>query len=310
MKLVFFGTPQFAVPSLEILSKCPEIEIAAVVTQSDKPVGRKKTIIPSPVKQKAVQLGLKILQPKNKKELIDSLKNIEADIFLIIAYGMILPKEVLKMPKISAINVHPSLLPRFRGASPIQETLLNGDKETGISIIQMTETVDEGPVYFVKRVQIDPNDNLQSLTKKLAEISSQILPLVLEDIEKKILTPLPQNNKKTTYCKKINKTDGKIDWNKSAEEISNMIKAFTPWPSVYTEFKGKNLKILEAEIENRTTEKAPGTFFLERTAKGKILKIAAKKGTIIPKKVQLEGKKEMDAQTFVNGYKNLLFSEK
>lgn len=306
MKLVFFGTPQFAVPSLEILSKCPEIEITAVVTQSDKPVGRKKIIIPSPVKQKAVQLGLKILQPKNKKELIDSMKNIEADIFLTIAYGMILPKEVLKMPKISAINVHPSLLPRFRGASPIQETLLNGDKETGISIIQMTEAVDEGPIYFVKRVQIDPNDNLQSLTKKLAEISSQILPLVLEDIEKKILQPLPQNNKKAVYCRKINKTDGKIDWNKSAEEISNMIKAFTPWPSVYTEFKGKNFKILEAEIENSTTKKAPGTFFLE----GKILKIAAKKGVIIPKKVQLEGKKEMDAQTFVNGYKNLLFSEK
>lgn len=298
MKIIFFGTPEFAAPGLEILAKIPNIEISAVVTQSDKPVGRKKRLTPPPVKIAAEKLGLKVIQPKNKKQLTDLLKNTEADFFIVIAYGMILPKEALKMPKIAAINVHASLLPKYRGASPIQETLLNGDNETGISIMKMDEKLDEGPVYLIKRIKIEKTDNLQTLTTKLANLSAQILPLALEDIIDNDLTPLPQNHKETTYCKKIKKQDGKINWNKSAEEINNMIRAYTPWPSAYTEFKGKKLKILESNFEKTTSKEKPGTFFLEE----KTLKIAAKSGNLLPKKLQLEGKNEMEAKAFINGH--------
>lgn len=302
MKIVFFGTPQFAVPSLEALAKIPDMEILAIVTQLDKPIGRKQILTPSPVKMTAKELGLKILQPKNKEDLKKMMKGYEADFFVVIAYGMIFPKEILSIPRYGCINIHASLLPKYRGASPIQEALLNGDKETGISFIQMDEKMDEGPVFLIKRTKISPNDNLESLTAKLSKLSGQLIPMVLADIVSGLLIPLKQNDKNATYCKKIKKEDGKINWNKTAEEINNMIKAYTPWPSAYTTLKGKKLQILEATHDQTTTNQKPGTFIID----GKILKITTKKGLLLPKKIQLEGKKEMDIISFVNGYKNLI----
>lgn len=299
MKIVFFGTSKIAVPSLQTLASLPGVKVEMVITQPDKAVGRKKIITKPPVKIAAEELGLKIEQPHNKKELIEALKNIKTDFFVVIAFGMILPKEILKIPKHDAINVHTSLLPKYRGASPIQESLLNGDEKTGISIIKIDEKLDHGPVYFAKRIKIE-NDNLESLTNKMAEESSKTLPLVLEDIIEGNLSPIPQNHEKATHCKKIKKKDGEINWkNKSAKEIQDMIKAYTPWPSVYTEINGKKLKILETEIADEKL--TPGKFILEE----KTLKIGTKNGILIPKKVQIEGKKEMDIKTFINGYKSL-----
>ena len=299
MKIVFFGTPEFPIPSLEVLAKIPGIEIAAVVSQPDKKVGRGKKMTPPPVKVAAKKLGLKILQPKNKKELEKKLQKIKADLFIVIAYGMILSKNILEMPKYGAINVHASLLPKYRGASPIQETLLNGDKETGISIIKMDSELDHGDIIIIKRIDIDKNDNLETLSIKLATLSCNILPLALLDYIDGLLKPISQKHKNATYCKKIKKEDGKIDWKKSAEEIQNMIKAYTPWPSVFTEVKGKKLKISEANTDE--TKLKPGEFLIEN----KILKIGTKKGTLLPTKVQLQGKKEMDIKSFINGYKSL-----
>ena len=305
MKLVFFGTPDIAVPILETLHSISEFEIISVFTQPDKPSGRKKIITSSPVKIAAKKLGLKIFQPHSKKELIESTKNIEADFFIVIAYGLIFPEEVLEIPKFGAINIHFSLLPKYRGASPIQESILNGDKETGISIIKIDKDLDHGPIFLAKRLKIEDNDTYSTLSKKQSILSANILPLVLEDIVKGNLYPIKQDHSKASFCKKIIKENGKINWNKKTSEIKNMIRAYQKWPTAYTEFKGKILKILEAEELISSHDYSPGKFLIEN----KILKISAINGYIIPKRVQLEGKTEMDIHAFINGYGNLIQSK-
>jgi len=301
MKIVFFGTPKFAVKSLESLYNSNDIEVLAVVTQKDKAVGRKKVITPPEVKECALRLGLPILQPKNKKELEEMLTKIKADLFVVIAFGMILSEKILNMPKYGAINIHTSLLPKYRGASPIQESLLNGDKETGISIIKMDAELDHGDIYLIRRVKIEEGDTLESLSGKLSSLTSEILPLAIKDIRDGVLAPIPQDHKNATFCTKISKNDGKINpETQAAEEIYNKIRAYTPWPSVYTTFNGKTLKILEAKIEEGTLP--VGKFKLD----GEKVKIGTKKGVLVPLKVQLEGKSPMDIKSFINGYKNLL----
>lgn len=300
IKIVYFGTPSFAVLPLKKLALHPEFEVISVITQPDKPVGRKKIMTPPPIKEAAEKLGIKIYQPKNKKKLEKIVKTLpEVDFFIVIAYGMIFQKELLDIPKIAAINVHASLLPKYRGASPIQEALLNGNKETGISIIKMNKELDAGKIYLIRRIQIKDEENAESLSKRISELSANILPHVLKDIKDGILTPVPQAAN-PTFCRKIQKNDGKINWKtQTAEEIKNMIRAYTPWPSVFCEFKNKKLKILETEIEKNDKIK-PGKFIFE----GKILKIGTKKYTLLPKKLQLEGKNKIDVKAFVNGYKS------
>jgi len=301
MKIIFFGTPWFATLSLESLAKSPDFEIEAVVTQEDKPVGRKQALTPPPVKVKALELGLKVLQPRTAKDLEKELEKYKVDFFVVIAYGEMMPDKVLKMPKYGPINIHASLLPKYRGASPIQESLLNGDKDTGISIMKMDTKMDHGDIYLLKRVGIEENDTLESLTNKLAITSAHILPLALKDIAKGTLTPLHQDEKRATYCHKIKKEDGKIDFKKhTAEEIINMTRAYTPWPSAYFEIKGKKIKILSAKSEKE--QMTAGRF----TAEGKNLKIGTKKDILIPKQVQPEGKNAMDISSFLNGYQGLL----
>ncbi|MFA6305250.1 MAG: methionyl-tRNA formyltransferase [Candidatus Gracilibacteria bacterium] len=302
MKIVFFGTPEFAVPTLESLAK--ETEVLCVVTQPDKKVGRKQELTPSPVKISAKKLGIKVIQPKNKKELKEELKNIEADFFVVLAFGMILDKEILEIPKHGCINIHASLLPRYRGASPIQEALLNGDKDTGISIMKMDEKLDQGPVYLLQRIEIEDLDDMETLSKKLQTLSAKITPLVLTDIKEKTLYPLKQIESKATYCRKIEKKDGEINWDLPAEKIYNMIRAYNPWPSAQTKFKDKKIKILEAKLEKKEGKTTPGKFFTESG----ILKISAKNGNILPKKLQIEGKKEMSDKEFLNGYKTQIES--
>lgn len=301
MKIVFFGTPQFAVPSLKMLAHAKGIEILTIITQPDKAIGRKQIITPPPVKVAAIAEGISVIQPHTKKELLESIKSFKADFFVVIAFGMILPKEALEIPKYGCINVHTSLLPKYRGASPIQESLLHGDEETGVTIMKMDEELDHGDIFFIKRVPIEKNDDLYSLSNRLAEISGVLLPLVLSDIMKGNLPPLPQLHSQATFCRKINKEDGKIDFTqKTAEEILNMIKAYTPWPTVYTSLNGKKLQILEATIDSENNP--PGKFILTEDT----LKIGTKKGSLIPKKVQPEGKKPMDIKSFINGYRQFL----
>ncbi|MFA5821315.1 MAG: methionyl-tRNA formyltransferase [Candidatus Gracilibacteria bacterium] len=299
MKIVFFGSPEFVLPTLKALHSKPNIEILAVVTQKDKPVGRKHQLTPQPVKVLAETLGLKVIQSENSAELETELSSLEADFFVVMAYGVILSAKLLQMPKLGAINVHASLLPKYRGASPIQEALLHGDKETGITIIKMDEKLDHGDIYLIRRIKIEGSDNQDSLRHKIGSLSAEIMPLLLEDVASSKLRAIPQNHSKATFCRKIKKSDAKIDWNKSAEEICNLVRAYNPWPIAYTEISGKKLQILEAKTD---TESLPTGHF---SLVSKALKIGTAKGSLLPQKVCLEGKKEMNIKEFLNGYSKL-----
>ncbi len=303
MKIVFFGTPEFAVNTLKSLYVDKDIEIITVVTQPDKKVGRKGQLTPPPIKTAAEKLKLKTLQPINQKELYESLKNIVCDFFVVIAYGMVLKKNILEIPKYGSINIHASLLPKYRGASPIHEALLHGDKETGISIMRMDVKLDHGPVYLLRKTEILEADDIDSLSERLSNLSANICPLILKDIKSGFLSPIKQDHKSATYCNKINKNDGEINWEKSAYEINNQIRAYKNWPTAFTKINGKTIKITEAEYDlEAKTPKNPGEFFLENGS----MKISTGKGVIIPKKLQPEGKKEMNVNDFLNGYKSLI----
>ncbi len=301
MKIIFFGTPDICLPTLESLAKNSDVDILAVFTQPDKPVGRKQTLTPPAVKILAQELKIKVYQPKTSAELAEQLGNFDADFFLVFAYGMILKKNILNMPKYGAINIHTSLLPKYRGASPIQQALLNGDETTGLSFIKMDEKMDHGDIYLIKRVPIAPTDDLTRLTQKLAMVSGEITYFTLKDIEEGALNPLSQNHAQATYCKKINKEDGEINWEKSAEEIKNMIRAYNPWPSTYMELLGKKCKIIEAEVEE-SKNLEPGKIQLH----GKTLAIGTKKGVLLPQKIQIEGKNVMNIGDFINGNQKAL----
>ena len=303
MKIHFFGTPEFAVPILKTLATSEDIEIDKVVTQPDKP-GNRKVITPPPVKIAAEELDLEVLQPeKIDKGFIDQIKEDTPDAIVVVAYGEIIPEELLDLPEYGCINVHPSLLPKYRGASPIQEELLNGDEETGITIMKMDEELDHGPILLIKRVAIDPSDDFTKLSKKLSESSAILLLLALNDIEQGILTPIPQEESKATFCRKIEKKEGEINWNRTAEEISNQIRALTPWPSTYTDLKGKTLKILEAEILDEASPLKPGEIEIINK---ETFAFKTKDKLLSPTKVQLEGKPATSSQDFINGNRKLL----
>lgn len=303
MKLYFFGTPEFAVPTLKVLANISEFEIQAVVTQPDRP-GNRKELTPPPVKLAAKALDLEVLQPaKIDKTLIERIKKDAPDIIIVVAYGGLIPKDLLEIPQYGCLNVHPSLLPKYRGASPIQEALLNGDEETGIAFMKLDEELDHGDIYLIKRLPIDQKDNFETLSEKLSATAAALLPFVIKDIVQGTLKPIPQPHAKATFCRKIEKEEGLIDPNKkTAKEILNQIRALNPWPGTYLKVKGKTLKILEATMSEAKPE-SPGAF--EILSK-KSFAIHTKEGSVLPTKVQLEGKQPMQVADFLNGYRNLL----
>ncbi len=302
MKVVFFGTPKFAVPFLNHIEIDNRIEVEAVVTQPDKPVGRKKEITPPPIKEFAQKMGLPILQPekvKNNPEFVELLKGLEPDFIVIVAYGAILPREILDIPKYDCINVHTSLLPKYRGASPVQSALLNGDTETGVSFMSLDEELDTGDIYLLKKVEIEEKDNQETLFKKLSDIGSVLLPSVLIDVEDEVLTPIPQNDALATYCTKISKEDALIDPIKdTVAQISNKLRAFTPWPGIYMMHEGKRLKILDIEKLSELKEVDAGKLI----ADGNKLLLGTKSGVLSIKKLQPEGKKPLTEKEFINGF--------
>lgn len=298
MKIAFFGTPQFAATSLEALIKEQDIEVTIVFTQPDKKVGRKQILTASPVKQLALNYNIEVRQPENKAQLEEQCQDLEVDFFVVIAYGMIMSQRILDIPKIAPINVHASLLPKYRGASPIQAALLNGDKKTGVAFMKMEQKLDAGPVYKIEELIIEPKDTSETLFSKLEKLSAEKLPKALKEIQKG-LEAEAQDESKATHCGKIKKEDGKIDWAKPAQEIINQIRAYTPWPSSYTEFEGKKLKIIEAKIGSETNQ-TPGVL----TISEKTIQYSSGDNLIIPTRVQLEGKTAMDIETFLNGITN------
>ncbi len=301
MKVIFMGTPDFAVGTLKSLI-ASEHEVTAVVTQPDKPKGRGKAMQFPPVKEVAVEAGIPVLQPRRVREpeTVEAIRNIEADVIVVVAFGQIIPKEILTMKKYGCINVHASLLPKYRGAAPIQWAVIDGEKESGVTTMQMDEGLDTGDMLLKAVVPLEKEETGGSLFDKLSSTGAGLLLETLAGLEKGTILPEKQGESPTAYAKMLKKEMGLIDWTKSAEELERLVRGLNPWPSAYSHLNGKTLKIWQAEVEERDSENEPGTVvcvskdgFGVQTGKG-ILKI---------RELQLEGKKRMDAGAFLRGYR-------
>src|SRR3989339_467548 len=252
IKITFFGTPNFSIPFLKSLLENENFHVQAIVTQEDKEIGRKKILTPPKIKQFCQNHESRIIvfqSPNTNKDqkLIETLKTFQSDFFIVVAFGQILSQQILDIPKYGCINVHASLLPKYRGASPIQQSLLNCDKKTGISIMEIVKKMDAGDIWQQKEIKITENDNLETLSEKLSSEGTKLLIETLPKIIEGKINKEAQNEAKATYCSKITKEDGQIDFqNDTSEKIINKIKAFTPWPSCYFFWKSKKIKLLEA----------------------------------------------------------------
>jgi len=282
LKIIFMGTPEFGAIVLEKLIKSG-YKPFLVITEPDKPVGRDQTITPPAIKILAEKYKIPVVQPVKIADFSDQLEKLKPDLGIIVAYGQILPKNILTIPHYGFINVHPSLLPRWRGSSPIQYAILNGDKKTGVTIIRISEKLDAGPILTQKEIEIDPEETFSSLHNKLATLGADLLIETLPKLLAGKLPPLMQDETRATYTKILKRDDGKIDWQKPAEEIERQIRAFNPWPGTYTFYKDKRLKILKAELSGNHE--------------------------LIIKEVQLEGRNPMSFEEFLRGHPDFKIKE-
>ena len=299
MRIVFMGTPDFAVPSLKGLIKAG-YDIVGVVTQPDRPKGRKQVVSKSPVKQVAELMGIEIFQPEKIKEKksIEHVLSWNPDLIAAAAYGQIIPVELLETPKFKAVNVHASLLPKYRGASPIHQSIIQGEKETGITIMYMVKELDTGDILSQVKVPIAENDTAGSLHDKLAQVGAKLLVDTVEKMVKGEVQPTAQDDSLVTYAPILKRKDELIDWNKKNEEIYNQIRGLNPWPTPYTYFRDDIFKIWWAEPVASVNESEPGTVIM--VTKDQLL-VAAKEGAIDLKEVQPAGKRKMDIASFLKG---------
>jgi len=305
LRLVFMGSPRFAVPPLEYLL-AEKYQVAAVYTQPDQPAGRGRSLLASPVKQAAAARGLRVVQPASLKAAgaLERLKGLEPDVIVVAAFGQILPRSVLALPRLGCINIHPSLLPRFRGASPVASAILAGEDFTGVSIMVMDEGLDTGPVLARAQTPISPGDTTGSLTARLSWLGAWLLGEVLVGWSRGELTPRPQNDDEATYCNPIAKGEGEIDWRLPAADIWRRVRAFNPWPGCYTRWRGKSLKIIEAApLDEASPAKAGEVVALESKAG---FGVATGDGILGVYRVQLEGKKAMSAGEFLRGQREFI----
>ena len=305
MKIVFMGTPDFAAGALRSLIAAGH-EITAVVTQPDKAKGRSKELMPSPVKVCAVEHGIPVMQPRRIKtpEAMAELKTYPADVFIVAAFGQILSQEILDMPKFGSLNIHASLLPKYRGTSPIQRVILDGEEKTGVTIMQMDAGIDTGDMLYKKEIPIAPDDTYETLHDKLMNLGGEAVVEALELLEQGKLVPEKQDDSLSCYAPLIDKSMGQIDFSKDAAEIDRLIRGLTPWPSAYTSYKGKQLKIWKAvPVPSENTVD-------DESSAGEILKVekdavtvATGKGALKIYELQLEGKKRMTTHDFLLGVK-------
>jgi len=312
-KIIFWGTAEFAADILAGVLK--EYPIAAIVTQPDKPTGRHQIVESPAVKKLAQELGIPVLQPeklKSNQELIDRLKELKPDLFIVAAYGQKITKEILAIPKYVSLNVHPSLLPKYRGSSPVQAAIYNGDEETGVTIMLVDEEMDHGPVISDLRFQIKDGSTplttgLRLTTGELKhELAKVGVKLLLETLPKWLageIKPQEQEHNKATITKILTREDGRIDWSRSAEEIDQQIRAYTPWPGCYTEIAGKRLKIIKARIIESKEKVKAGQIL--KTAVGEMA-VSFGKDNLILDTVQLAGKKEVNGKDFLNGHPEMI----
>ena len=301
MRVIFMGTPDFATGTLEEIVLAGH-EVVGVVTQPDKPKGRGKTLMPTPVKEVAMKYNLPVYQPKKVREpeFVEVLRGLKPDVMVVAAFGQIISKEILEMPKYGCINVHASLLPAYRGAAPIQWAVINGDKESGVTIMQMDEGIDTGDMIEKVVVPIAEDETGGSLFDKLSQAGAKLCVKVLQDLEdgKAVREKQPEEST-TPYARMIDKKMGSIDWEKPAKEIEQLIRGLNPWPSAYTRLQGKTLKIWKAEVLLEHSQEAPGQ--ITEVTKDSIV-VQTGQGRLKILELQLEGKKRMDAASFLRGY--------
>ncbi|MCX7839199.1 MAG: methionyl-tRNA formyltransferase [Anaerolineae bacterium] len=297
-RLVFMGTPEFAVPILDALTRT-EHSIVGVFTRPDQPAGRGKQLQPSPIKQLALARGLPIFQPSTLRapDVLAQLRALAPAVIIVAAYGLILPREVLTIPLRGCVNTHASLLPRHRGAAPIAATILAGDTETGITLMQMDEGLDTGPILAQRAIPIADEDTTGTLTTKLAHLAADLLIETLPHILAGEITPQPQDHTRATLCKPIKKEEGRIDWARPADEIARRVRAFNPWPSAFTFWNGTMLKILRAHASPQQIKAEVGRV----VQIGKEIGVVCGEGVLILREVQLAGKRAMTIEEFVRG---------
>jgi methionyl-tRNA formyltransferase len=307
--LLFMGSPQVAVAILEELIQAGH-EIRAVITQPDKPAGRGQHLAPPPVKVFAESHHLTVFQPTTLKDpkLIDALKSLKPQAIVIVAYGKLIPPEIISLPPWGCINVHFSLLPKYRGASCIATAIRNEEKETGVTIMRINEKLDAGPILKQQKVMIDPEETTESLEKRLTQVGGKLLLETLAELERNSLIPYEQDETQTTYAPLLKKEDGRIDWNASAEQIHNLIRAMIPWPVAYTFVDKNRIKVYGAKIakevrSEKLEEKNPGQIIGLSDAG---IEVVCGSGRILLTEIQPESKRRMNAKDFIQGHRNLL----
>ena len=296
MRVVFMGTPDFSVPALERIAT--EHEVVAVVTQKDKPKGRGMSVSYTPVKESALKLNIPIYQPDKVKEesFVEELKKLNPDVIVVIAFGQILSNDMLTLPKYGCINVHASLLPKYRGAAPIQWAVIDGEEKSGVCTMKMDEGLDTGDIIDVDEITLDPKETGGSLFDKLSKLGGELILKTLQNLEFGKATFIKQDDSKSTYAKKMTKELGHIDFTKDAESIERLIRGLNPWPSAFTYLDGKVMKIWDADVVDAGG--VPGTVISEEKDS---FVIATGSKALKVNELQLEGKKRMKASDFLNG---------
>ena len=300
MNLVFMGTPDFAVPTLKTLHTSRHA-VLGVVTQPDRPKGRGQEMQASPVKRFALENGLKVYQPEKASapEFVAELAKLKPDLIVVIAYGQILRENILSLPKHFCMNIHASLLPKYRGAAPINWAIINGDKESGVTTMRMDKGLDTGDMLLMKKVAIEKNDTAQHLHDKLSEAGGALALETVDQLERGELKFIPQNDGESTYASKLKKEDGCLHWDQEAEAICNRVRGMEPWPGTFGFLKGKRLRFCQVEIGPGTPEDMPGTV-MRVSDYG--IEIGTSKDRIIVTEIQPEGKKRMDVKSFLRGH--------
>lgn len=302
MRLVFMGSPDFAVPSLMALSTAGH-EIIGVFTQPDKPKGRGKELAPTAVKKAALELGITVYTPASVRtaEVYEILKNLAPEIIVVVAYGKIIPKEILDLPIYGCVNVHASLLPYYRGAAPIHRAIINGDTITGVTTMHMDVGLDTGDMIYNTEVLISKKDTVGHVHDKLASSGAALIVLTLEALKKGVAPRLPQDDSLATYAPLLSKADEELDWSQSATEIVNRVRGMNPYPGTFTLFRGEILKTLQVEADELAHQAEPGIILTADVKKGML--VACGKEAVWLKEVQAKSGKRMSSDAFVRGYK-------
>lgn len=298
MRLVFMGTPEFAVPTLQSVVAAGH-DVLAVLTQPDRPAGRGRRLTAPPVKQAAVELGLPVHQPEKIRppDVYDFLKNLAPDAMVVVGYGKIIPQAIIDLPPLGIINVHASLLPKYRGAAPIQWAVANGESHTGVTTMRIDAGLDTGDMLLKAETEIGPDETALELSPRLARMGADLLVRTLDMLSAGTLVPEPQDNERATFAPVLKKEDGLIDWRRPASEIHNRVRGLLPWPGCYTTFRGRLLHVWKARVSKHTGGE-PGTIYFSRNSAA----VACGDGSGLELiEVQLEGKNRMPAAAFLNG---------